>query len=179
MSVFDDATTDFGKQFPEFYQLGWGPTTKAERWNGRHAMFGWVAIVATGYAQAHGLIPDFDKPLDLKEWGTLAIIAGKTTITNGRAVILIGHIHALMMSVCATIAPLSFQDKLFLEEGEADEPAAGLIPAMDTGLTKSAELWNGRVAMLGLIVLVACSVGSGTPVLNVVDAGLGGLLLKQ
>ena len=48
------------------YNRGWGPTTKAERWNGRHAMFGWIALLATGYAKGHGLIPNGDVPLDLK-----------------------------------------------------------------------------------------------------------------
>ena len=177
-SVFENAVNDFKESFPAFYAKGWGPTTKAERWNGRHAMFGWFAMVFTGYAQAHNLIPDFDTPLDLKEWGTLATLYGTQTITNGRAIILIAHVHALMMSVCAAIAPLSYQDKLFLEDGEADEPAAGLVPAMDTGLTKSAELWNGRVAMLGLVALVVTSVWSETPVLDVINVWLGGLLLK-
>ena len=35
-------------------------------------MFGWFFIICTGYAQAHGLIPDPDKLLNFKEWGTLA-----------------------------------------------------------------------------------------------------------
>eukprot|EP00968_Pinguiococcus_pyrenoidosus_P026860 scaffold7340_cov266-Pinguiococcus_pyrenoidosus.AAC.26 len=83
MSVFDNAVTEFKSNFPNFYARGWGPTTKAERWNGRHAMFGWVALIATGYAQAHNLIPDFDKPVDLAQWGTLAILAGKQTISTG------------------------------------------------------------------------------------------------
>lgn len=55
---------------------------QAERWNGRHAMFGWVLIVATGYAKAHGLIPDPEVALNLKEWGTLSILAGPQTISN-------------------------------------------------------------------------------------------------
>jgi len=95
----------------------------------------------------------------------------------GRATILIAHVHALLVSVCAALCPLSFQDKLFLDEGEADEPAAGLIPQADLGITKSAELWNGRVAMLGLVVLVITSVATDTPVMSVINTGLGGLLL--
>mmetsp|Transcript_2359 Transcript_2359/g.3158 ORF Transcript_2359/g.3158 Transcript_2359/m.3158 type:complete len:217 (+) Transcript_2359:80-730(+) len=176
MSVFEDATTQFGKDYPEFYEAGWGPTTKAERWNGRHAMFGWVAIIATGYAKGHGLIPDATMPLDLKDWGTLAILTGKDTLTNERAVIMIGHVHALMVSVCAALAPLSFQDKLLLEKGEEPEAPAGLFPTFETGLTKGAELWNGRVAMLGLVTTVAASLINGTPFLDTVNAGLGGLL---
>ena len=38
MSIFDDAVNDWKRQYPSFYAKGWGPTTKAERWNGRHAM---------------------------------------------------------------------------------------------------------------------------------------------
>jgi len=48
MSVFDDAVSEFKKDYPAAYNKGWGPTTKAERWNGRHAMFGWVALLMTG-----------------------------------------------------------------------------------------------------------------------------------
>jgi hypothetical protein len=81
MSVFDDTTLAFSKAHPEIYavcaqtclhvfvsclthvQAGVGPTTKAERWNGRHAMFGWVALLATAYVKSHGLIPNADVPL--------------------------------------------------------------------------------------------------------------------
>jgi hypothetical protein len=63
-------------------QAGWGVTTKAERWNGRHAMFGWFAIILTGYAKSHGLIPNPEVALDLKQWGTLSILAGPQTISN-------------------------------------------------------------------------------------------------
>lgn len=58
MSVFDKAVDDWASQYPAAYSVGWGPTTKAERWNGRHAMFGWVALITTAYAKGHGLIPD-------------------------------------------------------------------------------------------------------------------------
>ena len=34
MSVFDDAVDSWKKQYPSIYAAGWGPTTKAERWNG-------------------------------------------------------------------------------------------------------------------------------------------------
>jgi len=177
MGVLDDAMTKFSKDFPLFSKAGWGPSTKAERWNGRHAMFGWVAILLTGYAKSHGLIPDAESALNLSDWGTLSIISGTATITNERAVILAAHIHALTVSLAATLAPLSFQDKLFLGKDEKDEPAAGLFVPLEPGLTKNAELLNGRIAMLGLIVTVAASFISGQSFLDTVDAGLGGLLL--
>ena len=96
-------------------KYGWGPTVHAEKWNGRHAMFGWVFICATAYAKGHGLIPDMDVPLDLKEWGTLATITGKGTITNGRAVILMANVHFFAVSLMATICPLPFGDSLLLD----------------------------------------------------------------
>ena len=114
--------------------------------------------------------------LDTADWGTLAYIYGGS-ITNERAVIIVGHLHLLLFSVCAAVAPLSFQDKLYLEKGEEPEPAAGLIPKIVPGLTKEAELLNGRIAMLGLVVLVLQSLITQTPILDVINAGLGGLLL--
>ena len=62
----DEAVAAWKKEYPSIYAAGWGPTTKAERWNGRHAMFGWIALLATGYAKAHGLIPNPDTLLDTK-----------------------------------------------------------------------------------------------------------------
>jgi Chlorophyll A-B binding protein len=176
MSVFDKAVEDWSKSYPVPFSVGWGPTTKAERWNGRHAMFGWVALIATGYAKSHGLIPSADALLDTKDWGTLAYIYGGS-ITNERAVIIVGHLHLLLFSVCAAVAPLSYQDKLYLEKGESDEPAAGLIPKIAPGLTKEAELLNGRLAMLGLVVLLITSSVNQTPILDTINTGLGGLLL--
>lgn len=176
MAVFDDAVKDWAKTYPDAYQYGFGPTTKAERWNGRHAMFGWVALIATGYAKSHGLIPNADSLLNLKEWGTLALVYGGS-ITNERAVILAGHMHLLLISVLATFSPLSFQDRLLLDSDEKDEPAAGLIPKIVPGLTKEAELLNGRLAMLGLVVLVTYSAAFQVPILDAINTGLGGLLL--
>jgi len=176
MSVFTDATEEFSDNYPMFAKYGWGPTTKAERWNGRHAMFGWFMIICTGYAQAHNLIPEPEKILNLKEWGTLATISGTTTITNERAIILIAHAHALMVSVCAAMNPM--MDSLLLEPGEADEPAAGVFPPFETGLTSAAELWNGRMAMMGLITASAYSLMTGSTFLQTVDLWLGGLLYK-
>jgi len=130
------------KEYPSIYAAGWGPTTKAERWNGRHAMFGWIALLFTGYAKSHGLIPNPDTLLDTKEWGTLAYLYGGS-ITNERAIIIVGesfrmrgccvcnvpvgltpcalpslagHLHLLLFSICAAVAPLSGQDKLYLEK---------------------------------------------------------------
>ena len=69
MSVFTDAQEEFSSNYPQIAKYGWGPSTKAERWNGRHAMFGWVVIIGTLYAQAHQLIPNPTETLNLKEWG--------------------------------------------------------------------------------------------------------------
>jgi hypothetical protein len=38
-------------------------------------MFGWIALLATGYAQAHGLLPEGG--MDAKEWGTVSFILEK------------------------------------------------------------------------------------------------------
>lgn len=175
--LFADAMNSFAQDFPEFYEAGWGPTVKAERWNGRHAMFGWAFILATGYAKAHGLIPNPEVALNLKQWGTLAVLAGPQTISNERAVVLIANVHALFLSLMAAFAPLSFQDPLLIPKGKSDEKPAGLFPALNPGLTAEAELLNGRIAMLGLTLLVGYSVGTGTPVLEAVDYFVGGKLL--
>lgn len=98
------------------------------------------------------------------------------SITNERAVILVAHLHFLLYSVFAAVAPLSTQDKLYLEDGAVPEPAAGLIPKLVPGLTKEAELLNGRLAMLGLVVLLTVSTVYQTPILDVINTGLGGLL---
>lgn len=59
------------------------------------------------------------------------------------------------------------------------EPYGFFPPLMGQGgLTPAAEMWNGRIAMLGLIMLVSSSVASGKDILEVVDIGLGGLLMK-
>lgn len=176
MSIFDKAIDEWKKEYPVAYNLGWGPTTKAERWNGRHAMFGWVALIATGYAKSHGLIPNAEALLDTKEWGTLAYLYGGA-ITNERAVIIVAHLHFLLWSICAAVAPFSGQDKLYLSPGEKPEPAAGLIPKISPGLTMDAELLNGRLAMLGLTVLLIVSTVYQTPILDVINTGLGGRLL--
>ena len=98
MSVFDKAVKDWAAEYPAIYNVGWGPTTKAERWNGRHAMFGWVALLVTGYCKGHGLIPNPETALDLKEWGTLAYLYGGS-ISNERAIIIVGKCFAVMSTV--------------------------------------------------------------------------------
>ncbi|GMI12043.1 hypothetical protein TrLO_g9697 [Triparma laevis f. longispina] len=136
--------------------------------------FGWVVICATAYAQGHNLIPDADLPLDLKQWGTLATISGKTTLTNERAIVLIANVHALVMSVCAALAPLPFSDQLLLKDGEEDEKPYGIIPEFKTGLTMEAEIMNGRMAMMGLITVIAASAIEHKSIIAVVNEWLGG-----
>ena len=101
-----------------------------------------------------------------------ALLKTKTQYINT----LVGHLHLLLFSVCAAVAPLSFQDKLYLESGEEHEPASGLIPKIVPGLTPQAEILNGRLAMLGLTVLLAQTTITQTPILDVINTGLGGLL---
>ena len=118
---------------------------------GRHAMFGLLALTLTAYAKGHGLIPEGSAVLDMSQWGPLAALGDAEPISKERAIILIAHIHVLLVSIAAAIAPFSFQDKLFLQPGEADEEPAGLIPPFSLGLTKDAELWNSRVVCLQLV----------------------------
>ena len=47
------------------------------------------------------------------------------------------------------------------------------------GLTKEAELMNGRMAMLGLTALISTPIATGKPILDIVDQGIGGLLLTN
>ena len=102
---------------------------------------------------------------------------GGLTITNERACILIATVHFLMVSLCAAWCPLPFQDTLLLAQGEPDAAPTGLLPAFDTGLTPAAEMWNGRLAMLGLVVVSAYSLIYQVPFLTAVDTMLGGTLL--
>lgn len=181
-SVFNEAMIEWEEEYPEFAKWGWGPSVQAEKWNGRHAMFGWVVICATAYAKGHNLIPDAETTLNLKEWGTLATISGKNTITNERAIILIANVHAFMVGICATICPLPFSDPLLLDpnQGEAYERAVntkpyGVMPKMNMGVTEEAEIMNGRMAMLGLCAVVSASFIEGKPILDVVNEWVGGL----
>ncbi len=172
---------EWEEEYPDFAKWGWGPSVQAEKWNGRHAMFGWVMICATAYCKGHGLIPNPDMTLDLTEWGTLATISGKNTITNERAIILIANVHAFMVGVAATICPLSFSDPLLLDpnQGEAYERAVntkpyGVLPKMNMGVTEEAEIMNGRMAMLGLVAVVSTSFLESKPILDVVNEWVGG-----
>ena len=101
-------------------------------------------------------------------------------ITNERAIIMIAHIHALAVSAAAAFGPQVLGDSLTLLDGEADEEPYGLFPPLmgQGGLTPAAEMWNGRIAMLGLIFLVLTSAISGKEIIEVVDIGLGGYLMK-
>ena len=45
----------------------------------------------------------------------------------------------------AAYSKSAVKDKLLLEPGEKDEPAAGLFVPVKPGLTKEAELLNGRI----------------------------------
>lgn len=162
--MFDmtEATKDFDYQFPEFSKWGWGPSVQAEKWNGRHAMFGWLFICATAYCKGHGLIPNPDEVLDFKEWGTLATISGKNTITNERAIILIANVHFFALSLMATICPLPFSDPLLIDPASPmydklkaeNESPYGYLPALKFGVTEEAEIINGRLAMLGIAALI-------------------------
>merc|ERR1719331_3417670 len=177
-TVFDDGMASFKADYPWLAKYGFGPSVKAERWNGRHAMFGWLAIIATGYAKAHGFFPNPDVALKYNDWGGLAQIGFGEYISNERAIIMIAHIHALAVSTLAAYGPQVLGDSLTLLEGEEDEEPYGLFPPLmgQGGLTPAAEMWNGRIAMLGIIALVLTSCVSGLDILDVIDVGTGGYL---
>jgi len=181
-SAYDDAVADWEQQFPAFAKWGWGPSVQAEKWNGRHAMFGWFFICASAYAKGHGLIPDADSMLDLKEWGTLAIISGKTTITNERAIILIANVHFFMVSLMATICPPPFGDSLLVDPNHPNYEAMaarnkepfGYMPAVKLGLTEEAEILNGRLAMVGIFSLIVATAIEQKDMLDIVNEWVGG-----
>jgi hypothetical protein len=168
-----NAVAEFADNNPELASRGIGVTTNAERWNGRHAMFGMFLMTFTAYLKGHGLIPDADKVLDVNQWGPLAYAGFGQVITNERAIILVAHIHVLFVSIICAFSPLAFQDTLVKEKGYTPEPPAGLIPPFKTGLTPEAELINGRLAMFGLMAVTSGSIFTGTPVLDVINIGLG------
>lgn len=172
MFDMDEATKDFEYQFPQFAKWGWGPSVQAEKWNGRHAMFGWLFICATAYCKGHGLIPNPEQALDFKEWGTLATISGKNTITNERAIILIANAHFFAVSLLATICPLPFSDPLLIDPTspmyektkEQNESGYGYLPALKFGVTEEAEIINGRLAMVGIAALIFATALEQKPV---------------
>jgi len=180
-SVWDDATAQWNDEHKELAKWGWGPSVQAEKWNGRHAMFGWFFICATAYAKGHGMIPNPEMALDLKEWGTLATISGKNTITNERAVILLANAHFFAVGLMATICPTAFWDPLLVdpnhprfEELKAQEPH-GYFPEFSPGINEATEAIHGRLAMVGLIALAGASAIESKPMLDVVNEWVGGL----
>jgi hypothetical protein len=178
----NEAVSEFDYEFPQFSKWGWGPSVQAEKWNGRHAMFGWFFICATAYCKGHGLIPDADTILDFKEWGTLATISGKNNITNERAIILIANVHFFAVSLLATLCPLPFSDPLLIDPSSPlydkvkDQNANpyGYLPALKFGLTEEAEIINGRLAMLGIMALIFATALEGKPMLDIVNEWVGG-----
>lgn len=176
-TVFEDGMSQFKADYPWLAKFGFGPTVKAERWNGRHAMFGWLVIAATAYAKSNGLFPDASVALTYKEWGALTQMGFNEYISNERAIIMMMHVHFLGVSAAAAFGPQVLGDSLTLLDGEADEEPYGVfIPvAGQTGLTPAAEMMNGRMAMFGLIFLISASMASGKDILEVFDIGVGGL----
>jgi len=186
--TFEDGMAEFEKSYPGFAKWGWGPSVHAEKWNGRHAMFGWLFICATAYAKGHGLIPNPDQALNMKDWGSLARISGfgkdAITISNERAIILIANVHCLMVGVTATVAPQPWFDPLLLDpnmeasyERAVNTKPYGVVPDLSYskwGLTETAEMMNGRMAMFGLIMLIGASFIENKNMLDVVNEWLGG-----
>merc|ERR1712113_885907 len=116
------AMVKFNDEFPWLAKYGFGPSVKSERWNGRHAMFGWVCILATVYAEGHGFFPSATESLKYSDWGGLAQIGFNQYISNERAIIMIAHVHLLMISVMAAFGPeFPGADSLLLLDGEEDE----------------------------------------------------------
>lgn len=136
-------------------------------------MFGWFFICATAYCKGHGLIPNPEALVDFQAWGTLATISGKTTITNERALVLVANMHFFGISLMAAFSPTPFGDNLFTEPGPQPK-GFGYMPALNFGLTEEAEILNGRLAMLGLSMLLATTVLTGKPILDVVNEWVGG-----
>ena len=138
----------------------------------------WLAIIATGYGKAHGWFPDPEVALTYNQWGGLAQLGFNQYISNERAIIMIAHVHALGVSAAAAWGPQVLGDTLTLLDGEEDEEPYGLFPPFkgQTGLTPAAEMYNGRMAMMGLIAVITASLASGKDILEVVNIGTGGFL---
>lgn len=173
--VFEEGVEQFEEDFPIFASWGWGPSVQAEKWNGRHAMFGWVMLCLTSYAHGHNLIPNPTMPLEMKQWGSLAIIMGKDMISNERAVILFANAHFFIVSLFATISPFTFWDRLLLDpDEEKDAKPYGAFPEYRWGITPEAEMINGRLAMFGIIAVVTQSLVTGAPIIDVINQWVGG-----
>jgi len=178
VSSFDKMMASFKTDYPWLAKYGFGPTVKSERWNGRHAMFGWAAIIATAVCKKYGVFPDAATALSYKEWGALTQMGFGEYISNERAIIMMAHVHALGVSAAAAFGPQVLGDTLTLLDGEEDEEPYGvMIPIKGNyGLTPAAEMANGRLAMLGLVVITFSSFASGKDILEIIDLGVGGLL---
>jgi len=178
MDVYTKAMEQWKEENPWMAKYGFGVSVKAERWNGRHAMFGWLAIIATGYAKSHGYFPDANTALTYAQWGGLTQMGFGESIPNERAIIMMAHVHALGVSAAAAFGPQVLGDTLTLLDDEEDEEPYGFwVPIVgNTGLTPAAEMANGRMAMVGLIAVVSASLVSGKDILEVVDIGIGGKL---
>ena len=146
-------------------------------------MFVWVVMCACAYAKGHGLIPDADSALNLKECGTLAAISGKETITNERDIILIVNVHAFFVGIAATIAPLPFSDTLLLDPNhpmyewqvERNSKLGGVLPILSkVGITREAELMNGCMAMMGISTCIAYSGIQGQSMIDTRNEWVGG-----
>jgi hypothetical protein len=171
--IYDDAVGDWEMQFPQFAKYGWGPSVQAEKWNGRHAMFGWFFICTTAYCKGHGLLPAADVLLDMKQWGTLASISGMTAISAERAYVLMVNVHAFAISLMAAFLPPVWGDQLFTEPGP-QKAGYGYLPELKLGMTEEAEILNGRLAMLGLFALAMATVVEQKPMLDIVNEWVGG-----
>merc|ERR1719316_693676 len=123
--------------------------------------------------KAHGLFPAADVALKYDDWGALTQMGFGQYISNERACIMIAHIHALGVSAAAAWGPQVLGDTLVLLDGEEDEePYGAIIPIRGNyGLTPGAEMINGRIAMLGIVVVVFSSFASGKDILELIDIG--------
>jgi hypothetical protein len=82
----------------------------------------------------------------------------------------------------ATMLPFPFADSLTLDPNDPmyDTMAArnkagfGFLPALKLGLTEEAEVLNGRLAMLGLSMLVLTTALTGQSMIEVVNDWVGG-----
>jgi hypothetical protein len=177
-SGFDKYMEGYRNDFPWLARQGFGLTVKCERWNGRHAMFGWAAIIATAVCKKYGVFPDPAVALKYKDWGALAQLGFGEYISNERAIIMIAHMHALGVSAAAAFGPQVLGDTLTLLDGEEDEEPYGIIIPIrgNYGLTPGAEMINGRLAMLGIVVLVFSSYASGKDIIDIVNLGLDGIV---